>query len=262
LRYYDEIGLLRPARLGQNGYRYYEQEQLLRLQRILLMRELGMELGKIAEVINNETDPAEALDRHHRRLLDERSRLDNLVATVVATADQLRKGNAVTPEDLFDKLTPERASYLSSLPKKRVAAGMLFSDAANQVLLVKPTYRSHWQLPGGVAAQDESPVAAAVRAVERELGLIVEPGALLVVDWVGPRAGSIEGLLFVYEGPVLASSDEAAIVLPPHELSEWGWFASDTLADVLPAHMLRRISSALKARNDGATRYLEHGALV
>ena len=51
LRHYHEIGLLDPAYVGANGYRYYEVEQLLRLQQILLLRELGVGLGEIADAI-------------------------------------------------------------------------------------------------------------------------------------------------------------------------------------------------------------------
>ena len=49
LRYYDEIGLLKPSRVGDNGYRYYDDEALLRLQQILLYRELGMPLERYQE---------------------------------------------------------------------------------------------------------------------------------------------------------------------------------------------------------------------
>jgi DNA-binding transcriptional MerR regulator len=87
LRYYDEIGLLRPARVGANGYRYYEREQLLRLQQILLLRELGMDLATIGNVVDAERDPVEALRRHRRRLLDEWERLRRLAGTVAATID-------------------------------------------------------------------------------------------------------------------------------------------------------------------------------
>jgi DNA-binding transcriptional MerR regulator len=69
LRYYDEIGLLRPARVGANGYRYYDREQLLRLQQILLLRELGLDLTTIRGVADAEHDPVETLRHHHRRLL-------------------------------------------------------------------------------------------------------------------------------------------------------------------------------------------------
>ena len=61
LRHYDDIGLLRPSRTGNNGYRYYGQESLVRLQRILLLRDLGLGLPAIADVLGNEADAEQAL---------------------------------------------------------------------------------------------------------------------------------------------------------------------------------------------------------
>jgi DNA-binding transcriptional MerR regulator len=85
LRYYDEIDLLPPADVGANGYRYYGHEQLLRLQDILLMRELGVDLATIRAVLDERRDPVDTLHAHHRRLLDQRERLDRLAQRVVQT---------------------------------------------------------------------------------------------------------------------------------------------------------------------------------
>jgi MerR family transcriptional regulator, thiopeptide resistance regulator len=119
LRYYDEIELLRPARVGANGYRYYEREQLLRLQQILLLRELGLDLTTIGGVVDAQHDPIEALRRHHRRLLDERGRLDRLAVTVAATIKHLEEGTGMPAENLFEgfELSPE---YLAELEARRV----------------------------------------------------------------------------------------------------------------------------------------------
>lgn len=68
LRHYHDVGLLKPAFVGSNGYRYYEQEQLLRLQRLLLLRELGLGLAAIAEVLNGQRDQVAALRRHEQWL--------------------------------------------------------------------------------------------------------------------------------------------------------------------------------------------------
>jgi DNA-binding transcriptional MerR regulator/ADP-ribose pyrophosphatase YjhB (NUDIX family) len=260
LRYYDEIGLLCPARVGANGYRYYERDQLMRLQQILLLRELGLDLATIGGVVDAEHDPAEALRRHHRRLLDEWGRLHRLAATVATTIEHLEAGTDMPAENLFEAMTPERAEYLAGLPKKRTAAGALFSDDLGRTLLVEPTYRPHWLLPGGVAAADESPLAATERAIRHELGLPLEPGRLLVVDWVPPSPDRIEGLLFVYDGATLSSDQSAAIALPQAELRSWAWCTDDELQDRLPAHMLRRTLAALQARADGTTLYLENGS--
>lgn len=94
LRHYDAIGLLPPTRIGANGYRHYGEAELLRLQRILVLRELGVGLGEIAAVLAAETDEVAALRAHHERLLAERSRLDRLAATVARTIAELERESA------------------------------------------------------------------------------------------------------------------------------------------------------------------------
>src|SRR4051812_9372146 len=109
LRHYDAIGLLCPERVGSNGYRYYEQEQLLRLQQILLLRELGLDLATIARVVDGEHDKLAALRRHHRTLLAECGRLERLVHTVAASITHLERGTAMPSEEMFDgfRFNPE-----------------------------------------------------------------------------------------------------------------------------------------------------------
>jgi DNA-binding transcriptional MerR regulator len=121
LRYYDEIGLLRPARIGTNGYRYYEQEQLLRLQQILLLRELGLDLAAITDVVDGTSDQLVALRAHQRRLLTERARLDTLAQTVAATIAHLEKGTAMPADELFEgfRFTRETLAELEALAVER-----------------------------------------------------------------------------------------------------------------------------------------------
>lgn len=112
LRHYDAIGLLAPAYIGANGYRYYEEAQLLRLQRILLLREFGMGLGEIAQAMRSQPDTVAALRRHHARLAAERERLGVLVRTVARTIAELEAGDPMTqprisrPENLFEGFDP------------------------------------------------------------------------------------------------------------------------------------------------------------
>jgi DNA-binding transcriptional MerR regulator len=86
LRYYDEIGILKPARMSSSGYRIYGQAEVDRLQQILFFRELGLSLETIKEIV---TDPsfngAEALKEHREKLLDKRKQLDLLIANVEKT---------------------------------------------------------------------------------------------------------------------------------------------------------------------------------
>lgn len=109
LRHYDEIGLLVPAYVGTNGYRYYEREQLLRLQQILLLRELGLGLGTIAEVLDGQRDQLAALRRHKRWLHAERERLGRLAATVARTIAELEGVQLMSAEDLFEGFEQKQA---------------------------------------------------------------------------------------------------------------------------------------------------------
>ncbi|GAA1467334.1 MerR family transcriptional regulator [Microbacterium thalassium] len=102
LRHYDDIGLLPPARIGSNGYRHYDEAALVRLQRILLLRELGLGLGQIAEIVDRETDEQAALEHHLAWLGQERTRLERRIAAVKTTIDALRGGERLMAEKMFD----------------------------------------------------------------------------------------------------------------------------------------------------------------
>ena len=102
LRHYDERGLLKPSRVGDNGYRYYDAAALVRLQRILLLRELGLGLPAIAEVLEGQRDPAGALRTHLTWLRREQQRLARQVASVETTIHKLEEGEALMAEDILD----------------------------------------------------------------------------------------------------------------------------------------------------------------
>lgn len=109
---------------------------------------------------------------------------------------------------------PEPVDHTATLPAKRMGAGLLFRAGDGRVLLVEPTYKDDWEIPGGAVEADESPRAAAVREVREELGLTVVPGRLLVVDWVPPRPPRTEGLMVVFDGGAV---NDREIQLPPND---------------------------------------------
>lgn len=111
LRHYDGIGLLKPAYVGSNGYRYYETEQLLRLQEIRLLRELGLGLDDVARVLDGSQDRAAALRRHEAALRAESARLARLAETVARTATALEKGAEMSAEGLFEGFVERQARY-------------------------------------------------------------------------------------------------------------------------------------------------------
>lgn len=102
LRHYDDIGLLTPSRIGHNGYRYYAPSALVRLQRIMLLRELGLGLPQIAEVLEREASEIPALESHLAWLRQEQDRLRRQVASVENTITALRGGERLMAENMFD----------------------------------------------------------------------------------------------------------------------------------------------------------------
>lgn len=102
LRHYDAIGLLAPTRVGGNGYRRYDETALVRLQRILLLRELGLPLPQIAEVLSRETSEARALRTHLELLRQQHERLDRQIAAVSSTIRALEGGDTPMAEEMFD----------------------------------------------------------------------------------------------------------------------------------------------------------------
>jgi 8-oxo-dGTP diphosphatase len=167
----------------------------------------------------------------------------------------------IPPKTRVRRRPADTKTFTASLPGKRAAAWVLFTDGCGRILLVEPTYKLYWDLPGGVVNGDESPRDAAVREVREELGLDVSVGRLLVVDWFPPRPSATEALMFVFAGGVLTDTDTARIALQTDELRSWGW-TSPPDADVRLAHapiLHRRIAAAFLAIRHSDTRYLEDG---
>jgi ADP-ribose pyrophosphatase YjhB (NUDIX family) len=136
----------------------------------------------------------------------------------------------------------------------RVAAGVLFQDGAGAVLLVKPTYKSGWDLPGGYVEPGESPKQAAQREVREELGFEAEIGKLVVVDWA-PHPQEGDKLLFVFEGASVPADVRSAA---PEEIERVHFWPAGELSEALPQRLYARITSALSG--DGV--YLEHGVVA
>lgn len=101
LRHYDDLGLLPPSRVGANGYRYYDADCLVRLQRILLLRELGLGLTAIGEVLAGEQDQSAALRIHLELLHQERRRLERQIESVRTTLQKLEEGEPLMAEEVL-----------------------------------------------------------------------------------------------------------------------------------------------------------------
>ncbi|GGK79126.1 NUDIX domain-containing protein [Mangrovihabitans endophyticus] len=152
--------------------------------------------------------------------------------------------------------------FTATLPRKRMGAAALLCDGQGRVLLVEPTYKPYFEIPGGAVEADESPHTAVVRELTEELGLPVQPGRLLVVDWVPPRPDRTEGLMMVFDGGVLTPSQTEQIRLPADELRRWAWCTEQEAGQRLSELLARRINAAVRARAEGTVVYLENGYFV
>lgn len=109
LHHYDQIGLLKPSRLGDNRYRYYGEEALLRLQQILLYRELDMPLEQIRLILERrDFDVLIALRDHKDGLLKRAARIEQLIATVDDTILHLQGKKEMSDKQLFEPFNEEQ----------------------------------------------------------------------------------------------------------------------------------------------------------
>ncbi|MFJ4791637.1 NUDIX domain-containing protein [Kitasatospora purpeofusca] len=149
----------------------------------------------------------------------------------------------------------------AKMAQARMAAGALFFDAEGRVLMVEPSYKDYWEIPGGYVEIGESPLQACVREVREELGITPPIGPLLAVDWA-PSDREGDKVLYLFDGGQLAAGDLAAISLQAEELLRFGFCSVDAVPNRTIPRLARRIVAAARARKSGSPVYLEHGQPV
>lgn len=146
-------------------------------------------------------------------------------------------------------------TWFAGLPGVVVAAGALITDQAGRVLLVKPNYRDHWSLPGGICEHGEPPHLGCAREVAEEIGLARSVGALLIIDWAQPHGLDARPVMsFVFDGGTL--EDGAGIVLQQEELDAFRFAVPAELASYMTPFRARRTAAALAGRAAGSAVYL------
>jgi 8-oxo-dGTP diphosphatase len=143
--------------------------------------------------------------------------------------------------------------------RKRVGADVLIRDEQERILLVNPAYKPDWDLPGGMAEANESPMAAARREIGEELGLDLEIGRLLVVDWVPPHGPWDDSLMFVFDGGTLGGDQAHALTVVDEELVELRFVEPTETGRFLRPYVGQRVRSALDVLLGKRTVYREHG---
>lgn len=146
---------------------------------------------------------------------------------------------------------------VDNIARPAAAAAVLFLDDEGRVLIVEPTYKPRWEIPGGEVERGESPREACERVLHDELRLDRVPGTLLVVDWA-PLVRE-ERVRFVFDGGTLTEAELDGIELRPDVLTSWAFLPPDELFVMMEPRLVRRVLSAVDARRAGVPAYLEGG---
>lgn len=146
------------------------------------------------------------------------------------------------------------------LPEVPVSAGAVIRDGAGRILVLNPTYKPGWTLPGGVMEDDgETPWEACVREVREETGLHITRGRLIAVDSRPSKPGRKLGLRFLFDCGTVTDAEIRTIRLQAVEISEHRFASRDEARELLRKPVRRRLTHALRAK---ATVYLENGRPV
>src|SRR5215469_8091217 len=162
LHHYDQVGLLKPAQVGENGYRYYGREELLRLQQILFHRELELPLEAIADVLDRpDFDRLGALKRHRKTLSLKASRYRRLIKTLDRTLDALEGETEMSDEDLYKGFAPEKQAEYEAQLIDRFGEQARASIEASKVAL-KSWSKADWERSGREHAEVEAGMGKAL----------------------------------------------------------------------------------------------------
>ncbi len=146
------------------------------------------------------------------------------------------------------------------LPTVPVSAGALIFDQAGRLLILKPTYKTGWTIPGGVMEADgETPWDACRREVREECGIEVRSGRLACVDFHPGRPGHPGGIRFLFDCGPADDAALAAITIQPEEIAEYRLVPLDSALALLRPPIRRRVRAA--SRHRGFV-YLEDGRPV
>ena len=149
LHYYDEIGLLKPAYCGANGYRFYEDEQVLRLQQILFYREFGLGLKQIQGILGrSKFDKVAALESHRSELLKELDRKQQLITTIEKTIQHLQGTTNMDNKALFEGFDPKQQEEHEQYLIKRFGGDMK-QNIAKSNKRVKDWSKQQWERTKG-----------------------------------------------------------------------------------------------------------------
>lgn len=149
--------------------------------------------------------------------------------------------------------------YVRSLNRKRMSAGVLYRDTQGRVLLVQPSYKPHWDIPGGAVDAGEAPWTTAVREVREEIGIDTALGRPLVIDYQPDDGRLPEGIAFIFDGGLITEQEVSELVLTDPEIVAAQLIALGEITDKVKPSLARRIAVALDAARTGELALCENG---
>jgi 8-oxo-dGTP diphosphatase len=147
----------------------------------------------------------------------------------------------------------------SALPRKRVIAHVLLTDADGRVLLCETQFKPDWELPGGIVEPGESPRLGAIREVREELGVDWPVGRLLVADWMPPYLGWEDAIEMIFDGGQVTAEQLNRFVLQSSEIRQVRLCTIAEAAELVTPLAHRRLALAAALDPDQMA-YLEDGA--
>ena len=214
LHHYDELGLVRPSGRTTAGYRLYEEADVVRLQQVLLFRELGLPLHEIAAAIDEAGGRHELLRRHREVLVARRGQLDALVAAVDAALGAIERGTPMTKTDyqaMFDGFDP--AQYEDEV-KERWGETEAYRESARRT---KPYTKADWDRYRQEAEANATRPVALMQAdtpvTDAAVQEAIEEHRLLIDRWFYPCSVEMHqqlGAMYVQDPRFTANLDKVA----------------------------------------------------
>ncbi len=152
--------------------------------------------------------------------------------------------------------------YYKNLPRKYMGAGALFFDEKERILIVKPTYKDSWEIPGGVVEENESPLQCCIREIKEEIGFIEKDFKLLSLDYIHNIDNKGDRIMFIFDGGILSEKEIKNIKLPKEELSEYKFVDIKESVNLLGERLKIRIIPTFEAHKTNKFFYLEEGKIL
>lgn len=148
-------------------------------------------------------------------------------------------------------------AYYDSLPRKIMSAGILILNEKDEILVVKPSYKDHWSIAGGMVNEYESPKTACLREVEEEIGLKLNNIEFLCVNYLENKKDNRESLQFVFYGGQLNAGEINKIKIDNKEIIDYKFLNLKEALTLLTLHTGIMISEAFNAWKNKKAVYIE-----